>query len=46
MGRENGAARIVGFKDFREEVESGCATIGEVEEGDILGVETMEGSSV
>ena len=38
MGRKNGATRIVGFVDFREEVER------DMEEEDILCRKTMQGS--
>ena len=39
-------ARIIGFIDFGEEVESGGAGIGDMEEGDVLGGKTMERVSV
>ena len=46
MGSSNGAARVIGFIDFREEVEGGGAGIGDIEERDVLQGETMEGASV
>ena len=42
MGSNNEAVRIVGCMDFRDEVESGGIGIGNMEEGDVLGRETME----
>ena len=36
MGRDNGAARVIGFLDFRDEVDGGGVGIGDMEEGDVL----------
>ena len=35
MGRNNGAARVIGFLDFRVEIEGGGAGIGDMKEGDV-----------
>jgi hypothetical protein len=46
MGRDNGAVRVIGFMEFREEVEGRDSGIGNMEKGDILGRETIDGASV
>ena len=43
MESNNRVARIIGFMDF-EEVEIGGVGIGDMEEGDVLGWENIEGS--
>ena len=34
-GSNNGATRVIGFVDFREEIEGGGARIGDMKERDI-----------
>ena len=46
VGGDIGAARIVGFMDFGEEVECGGAGIRDMEEGDVLDGNAMERASV
>jgi hypothetical protein len=44
-GNNNGAARVIGFVDFREEIESGGGRIGDMKERDVTGGETMGGTN-
>ena len=44
MGRNNGAARVVGFMDFGDKEERGVG-IGDMEERYILNRNTMDGAS-
>ena len=46
MGSKNEAARVIGFMDFRKEVEDGGVGFGDVNEGYVLEGKAMEGASV
>ena len=41
----NGAARIIGFVDFREEIEDGGGRIGDMKEKDVKGGEILVGTN-
>ena len=45
MGRNNGAARVIGFVDFREEIEGGGARIRDMKERDVKGGEILCGTN-
>jgi len=44
-GSNNGAARVIGFVDFREEIEGGGARIRDMKERDVKGGEILGGTN-
>ena len=44
-GSNNGAARVIGFVDFREEIEGGGARIRDMKERDVKGGEILCGTT-
>ena len=44
-GSNNGAARVIGFVDFREEIEAGGAKIEDMKERDVKGGEILGGTN-
>ena len=43
-GRDNGAARVIGFVDFREDIEGGGARIRDMKERNVKGGEILCGT--
>ena len=44
-GSNNRAARVIGFVDFKEEIEGGGARIGDMKERDVKGREILDGTN-